>query len=130
MKYLGVDYGDSKIGLSVGEDDSKLSEPLRVIRVNSMTDAVNKVTGVVKMDGIGCVVVGISEQDSESKAREFGKSLESESHVEIIFQDETLTTYDAQQMSIEAGKGQKKRREMEDAYSAALILQAYFDSLS
>jgi len=42
--------------------------------------------------------------------------------------DETLSTYNAQRASIEAGMKRKKRKDMEDAYAATLILQGYLDS--
>ena len=47
--------------------------------------------------------------------------------IPVIYQDERLTTKESQRLSIEAGIKRKKRRTLEDAYSAALILQAYLE---
>ena len=58
----------------------------------------------------------------------FGKKLEEDINISVVFQDETLTTKEAQDLSQKAGIKRKKRRELEDAYSASLILQSYIDN--
>ena len=62
----------------------------------------------------------------ESKG--FGKRIEDELNVPVEYQDETLTTQDANKLAIEAGIGQGKRKRLGDAYAATLILQAYLDN--
>ena len=47
--------------------------------------------------------------------------------VKIVLQDETLTTSDAQTLSREAGIKRIKRKSLEDAFAATLILQSYLD---
>ena len=42
--------------------------------------------------------------------------------------DETLSTHDARRVSIEEGMKRKKRKGMEDAYAATIMLQGYLDS--
>ena len=61
------------------------------------------------------------------ETRNFADLLQNKLGIKVYFQDETLTTKDAQEMSISAGIGRKRRRRLEDAYSAALILQQYLD---
>lgn len=126
---LGIDFGMKKIGLAVGDDRTKLAEPLKVVKYCAEEELLKTIAGVVQLHNINKIVVGISEKLSAKEARKFGKKLKTEIKLDIVFQDETLTTKDAQQKSIEAGIGRKRRRQMEDAYAAALILQSYFDSL-
>jgi RNase H-fold protein (predicted Holliday junction resolvase) len=73
------------------------------------------------------IVLGISEGKMGEESREFGRKLEKKLKIPMIFQDETLTTHEAQKLSIEAGMKRKKRKTLEDAFSATLILQAYLD---
>lgn len=120
MKILGVDYGRKKIGLAVSE--SGLSEPLKVILVENFDLAIERVKSVIEDMGIEKVVVGISEGEMGEESARFAHELGAETY------DETLTSLDAQRLSQEAGIGQKKRKEMEDAYAASIMLQNYLDS--
>ena len=120
MKILGIDYGRSKIGLSIA--DSPLAEPFKVIRYKNKESAIEEIKKIIEKENVEKVVVGVSEgkmaEESRSFAREFGAE---------TF-DETLTSQDAQQLSREAGIGRKKRKELEDAYAATIILQNYLDN--
>ena len=122
MKILGIDYGRSKIGLAISE--GTLAEPWKVIRVDSFEDAVGKVMQVIKVEQVEKVVVGISEGKMGEESKKFAEKIGAETF------DETLTSLDAQTLSREAGIGQKKRREMEDAYAASIMLQNYLDQNS
>lgn len=119
MKILGIDYGRSKIGLAVGE--AGLAEPLKVIRVANFEDALTKVKTEVEIEKPDRVVVGISEGEMGEESKKFAGELGAETF------DETLTSRDAQTLSIEAGVNRKKRKEMEDAYAACVMLQNYLD---
>jgi putative Holliday junction resolvase len=120
MKILGIDYGRSKIGLAVGV--GTLAEPFRVIRVGSFEDALIKVKASIESEKPDKVVVGISEGEMGEESKKFAMELGAETF------DETLTSQDAQRLSREAGISRKKRKGMEDAYAATIMLQNYLDS--
>lgn len=127
MKYLGIDYGRKKIGLSISE--GMIAEPLKVIRFEKKEDALEKVKRVVKAESADVVVVGMSEGEMGGETKEFAKILGERISSEIKFQDETLTTQTAQELSINASIKRKKRKTLEDAYSATIILQNYIDNI-
>jgi putative Holliday junction resolvase len=120
MKTLGIDYGRSKIGLAIAE--GSFSEPWKVIRVSSFDDAVQKIKKEITTEKFDKTVVGVSEGDMGAESKKFAEELGA-----VTF-DETLTSKDAQKLSIEAGINRKKRHKMEDAYAASLMLQNYIDS--
>jgi putative Holliday junction resolvase len=127
MKILAIDYGRAKVGLAVSS--GILAEPLCVIRYKRLEELVRKVEQVVQVEQVEKVVVGVSEGKMGIESRNFSltlsKSLET---VLVETWDETLSTHEAQTASIEAGMSRKKRREMEDAYAATIMLQNYLDS--
>jgi putative Holliday junction resolvase len=134
MNILGIDYGRKKIGLAIS--DSKIAQPFSVIRFNSINEAMEKIKKVIsslaeatKDKQITRVIIGISEGEMAKETKEFGKSLKKTLNLPITYQDETLSTQEAQRLSIEANISRKKRREFEDAYTAAVILQNYLDNL-
>jgi len=126
MKALGIDYGRSKIGLALGV--GSLAEPLKVIRVGSFEDAVQKIEKEIEIDRPDKIVVGVSEGEMAEETKKFATAIQLFIHSTVELFDETLTSRDAQKLSIEAGIKRKKRHEMEDAYAASIMLQNYIDS--
>jgi putative Holliday junction resolvase len=126
MQILGIDYGRKKIGLALSS--GRLAEPHKVLRLNMAEEGAAKVCEIIDEVGVEKIVIGISEGEMAEEARAFGDKVEHLCKKPVIFQDETLSTKDAQRLSLEAGIKRKKRKSMEDAYSAALILQAYLDT--
>ena len=127
MKYLGIDYGRKKIGLAVS--DGVIAEPLRILRYEDIRILREKLGKIISEFGIQIIVIGISEGEMGKESKEFGRVLEEKMKTPVIYQDESLSTRTAQELSIGAGIKRKKRKEMEDAYSATLILQSYLDTL-
>jgi len=125
MKLLGIDYGKSKIGFA--RADSKIAEPLVVVGVKDKANALTKVLAIIDKEEVEKVVVGVSEGELAEETLAFIDDLSKKTKVPIVEFDETLTTKDAQRLAIEAGVGRKRRKQREDAFSAALILQGYID---
>lgn len=127
MKCLGIDWGKSKLGLAYS--GGSLSYPLKVIKYQVESEVISILLKIIESEHINKIIIGVSEERSEEEAKKFAKNLSKHTNLEILFQDETLTTHDAQKNAIEAGIKRKKRREMEDAYAASIMLQNYLDSL-
>ena len=125
MAILGIDYGRKKMGLSIAT--GKLAEPYQVIRIQKEEEATVKIGEIVKEEGVELVVVGISEGAMGEETRSFGKRLSGHFGIKVEFWDETLSTQDSQTLSIEAGLSRKKRRGLEDAFAAAVMLQSYLE---
>lgn len=126
MRILSIDYGEKKIGLAISRE-GKIAEPLRVLKINSISESLEKILDVIKENNIGEIVVGNPGGENESVIKKFARGLEEKSSLGVFFQDETLTTKDAIDLSLEAGIKRKKRKDMEDAFAAAVILQEYLD---
>ena len=125
MSKLGLDYGKKKIGLALAT--GSLAEVYDVIRYNNKNEALVKIGKVIDNEEISKIVVGISEGKMAKESKDFGKLLGNSFKVEIDYHDEILTTKQAQRLSIEAGIKREKRKRMEDAYAAVLMLQNYLE---
>lgn len=124
MRYLGIDYGKRKVGLAISEGIS--ATPFKVLKVTSLKDALNKVTYIIEKEDIDVVVVGLAESGEALKITEdFIKELEQITQVMIV--EETLTSKEALNKMIQNNLS-RKSRQMEDAYSAEVILQNFLDS--
>ncbi len=128
MNILGIDYGKSKVGLALSR--GKLSEPLRVIKYKDENNLIQEIQKIIIQEKIEKIVVGISEGEMAEESKKFSLDLKNALDVSVVNQDETLSTRDAINLSIQGGIGRKKRKEMEDAYAASIMLQNYIDSFS
>lgn len=126
MKIVGIDFGLRKMGISLAT--SKLAEPYVVIRYADIDGAIERVKRLAEEEGVQEIVIGISDGEIAKKAKEFGKLLKKELKLPVYFFDETLSTQDAQRLAIEAHMKRSKRRKLEDAFAAAVMLQAYLDN--
>ena len=120
MKIVGIDYGRKKIGLAISE--GILAEPWKVIKVNDFEEAVRKVLQILKELKADGAVVGVSEGEMGEESKKFAERINAETF------DETLSTYNAQELSREAKVGRKKRKDLEDAFAASVMLQLYLDT--
>jgi len=126
MRILAIDYGRKKIGIATAT--TMLAEVYGVIRSESVEEAIKKLRNVVEKESINKIVVGVSEGKMAEETKAFAKRLKKELKLPVTLQDETLSTKLAQSLSINAGIKRKKRKILEDAYSAAIILQDYLNS--
>ncbi len=124
-KFLGVDWGKKRIGLALGEEEVGIASPWKVV------SGLDEVLQAVEEEGIDVLVLGlplqIHDQEAELNScfQEFLDSLKKTSPVQIITWDERLSTKEATSLN---KKVAHRIRAEEDAVSAMLILQKYFDS--
>ena len=125
MKYLGLDYGQAKIGLAISE--GSIASPYAVIPVNSWQ---LQLKNIIKKEGIDIIIIGVSENKIGEETKKFAREVTKVLNIKVELFDETLTTKEALKSMISSGRSQKYRKEMEDAVAAAVILQGYLDNLS
>ena len=134
MRILGVDYGDSRIGLSVCDELGILASPLATIKSESMRKNVDKITAIAKEQNAETIVLGLplnmdgTEGIRASKSRAFARVLEKVSGLSVILVDERLTTVEADEIMDANNVPKQKRKEIVDRIAAQLILQSYLDT--
>jgi putative Holliday junction resolvase len=122
---LGIDWGRAKVGLAWSA--GMLAEPLEVIRFSEKQVLFSKLKEIAKDMDIQKIVIGISEGQSATETKEFGKEIEEALQIPVLYFDETLSSRDAQMYSQQAHIKRSKRKKMEDAYAASIMLQQYID---
>lgn len=120
--YLGIDWGEKRIGLAIGDSHTSLALPLTT--VSSLTE----IYSIIEKEEISYIVLGSPRKMSgevadNKKWQDFTCSLENKAGIPVIMQDERLSS-----KAVDALIGHKKDKVSRDEMAAALILQAYFDS--
>ena len=118
MNILGIDWGEKRIGLALS--GGSFAEPFGFV------SSFEELSKVIRQEGIEKVVLGLPEGRHEKRVRGFSKRIEEELGVPVILRSEVLTSRQALQKLIEAGKSRKSRANL-DAAAAALLLQEYLD---
>lgn len=131
MKYLGIDYGKSKMGLSVSE--GQVASVLKVIEISGLRDALQKIDKVIKDEEADRVVVGLPESgEARTITKKFLAELKSKyknQPVEVIETEETLSSFQARALMHDLDFSEKAVKTKEDEYAAAIILQSFLDGL-
>ena len=135
---IGIDYGFSRIGLSISDCSKIIASPLITIHAVKSSDqtAKNIITEIQKHPDVDEIIVGMPLHMNGkvgSKADEvnhFIKQLKKLISIPIIPWDERLTTVQAERSMQQGGLSRKKRKKVVDVIASVIILQSYLDSRS
>jgi putative Holliday junction resolvase len=138
MRTLAVDLGSRRVGLALSDEGGRFATPYEVLNVTSPQQARDEVLRVIGKEGVERVVVGLPLNMDDSvgpqarKAVEWGREIESRSGKPVVFVDERLSSFDAEQQLIDRKRGGEKitrqrKKEQLDAIAAASFLQAFLD---
>ncbi|MBI5153402.1 MAG: Holliday junction resolvase RuvX [Parcubacteria group bacterium] len=126
---LGIDYGTKKIGLALGDEETKIATPWRVIENKSRVVVLEELVRAITDYNITCIVVGeplssSSERTPQTEITEkFITFLRKNLPIPVVTENEFFTTKEAKTMVRETGQ----KKHTVDAHAAAIILQAYLD---
>lgn len=138
MNYLGIDYGEKRIGVAHG-DSIGIAFPLPAILSKNNEERMEKLEAIIKQKKIGKIIIGYPYNMDGTigfKAKEvdaFISIIETRFLIEVIRVDETLSTYAVEDSLKREGKKTSRDRETRatgtiDSRAAALILQDYLDA--
>jgi len=130
--YLGIDYGTKRIGLAVGDDVTQTASPVTTVVALGQTDRdADAVAAVAEKYGVAAFVLGLplNMDDSEGRqaklVRSFGTALAVRSGLKVHYVDERLSSFSADELLRPAELTRKKKKGVQDAVAAAVILQTF-----
>lgn len=135
MRYLGLDLGSKTLGLSVSDITLTVASALKTLYFenedyDSLLDPLKEIIEEYK---IGKLILGYPlNMDGSIGERAtitlmFKEKLEKKFAMEVVLQDERLTSVISNRVLIEADLSRKKRKKKVDSMAATLILQSYLD---
>lgn len=122
MRYLGIDFGEKRVGIALSDEDGKIAFP-NVVLVND-GDLIKNIVDLCMKNAVEVVVMGESRDYKGQinsimwKIEGFKKQLEMIGF-KVVFEPEFMTSVQASQIT-----GENK---MLDASAAAIILQSYLN---
>jgi putative Holliday junction resolvase len=120
--YLGIDWGEKRIGLALAESETRLATPFKVVK------NIREIEMEIKREKITNIVIGhpikMSVSKTTEKFQEFLSELKSKINLPIILIDERWST-----KAISSLPGNNKSKAPRDTISAMIILQTYLDKI-
>ena len=135
MRILGFDLGTRTLGISISDYTNTIATTYKTIRFNEREydSIIPEIKNIVHEFNVQKIVLGLPKNMNNSigdrglETLEFKKKLEENLNIEVIMQDERLTTVQATNYMLEADISRKKRKKKIDSLAANIILQTYLD---
>ena len=132
MRLLGIDYGDSKIGVAMGDTETNVATPWVIIENRGHGDAIKQIKLICEREGVERVIIGIPKMLRDTSAeneqirgiRRFADDLRKE-NIPVDEADEMMTTAQAQYYLHQTGS-----KAQDDDVAASIMLQSHLDKLS
>jgi putative Holliday junction resolvase len=134
MRIMGLDVGDKKIGVAISDSMLLTAQGRPTLRRKTLLGDLDHLRRLAEENEVHEIVVGqplhmdgrISRQSE--KIAKVASELQQVTSLPIVFWDERLTSFAAEQELEELGLNWRKRRQHVDELAAMLILQGYLDS--
>lgn len=140
MRKIALDVGDKTVGIALSDALGITAQGLMTLERVGIRKDTGKILDLVREYECDTIVIGLpkkldgSDSLQTEKVYEFRTMLENKmrstgmKHVQVVWQDERLTTVMAEKVLIEADVSRKKRKQVIDKQAAVLIMQSYLDS--
>jgi putative Holliday junction resolvase len=133
VRIIGLDYGSVTCGVALSDESFLIASPMETIRYKEMDELLSKLDVYFSKYEIGVIVLGnpINLDGSISKRSEitleFKTILENRYDVQVVLEDERLTSVIVNNILIENNTKRENRKKVVDKLAACLILESYLD---
>ncbi|HEL0639721.1 TPA: Holliday junction resolvase RuvX [Streptococcus equi subsp. zooepidemicus] len=136
MRIMGLDVGSKTVGVAISDPLGFTAQGLEIIKINKDKQdfGFDRLAELVKQYQVDRFVIGLPKNMNNTSgprveaSKAYGDRIEELFHIPVSYQDERLTTVEAERMLIEqADISRGKRKKVIDKLAAQLILQNYLD---
>lgn len=130
-KVVGLDIGKKRIGISMSDIMGLIAHPVETISREPENLAIEKIIKLCRENNVKVIVAGLPKNMNNSIGEQaqdcidFANNFKPE--FEIVFEDERLTSKQAEYILAQTGRKYTKDKKLVDLKSACIILQQYLD---
>lgn len=135
-RIMGLDLGDVRIGIAISDPLKITAQGIESYTRKSLPEDLAYIKKLCKANNVEKIVCGFPKNmnntvgPSAQKALDFADQLKEKTGLDVVMEDERLTTMLAERVLIEADVSRAKRRKVVDKLAAVTILQGYLDRMS
>jgi RNAse H-fold protein YqgF len=135
-RIMGLDVGSKTVGVAVSDQLGWTAQGVEIIKIDEDQEqfGLERVAQLVAKYEVTAFVLGLPKNMNNTlgprveASQAYGERLKEKFGLPIDYQDERLTTVEAERMLVEqADTSRKKRKKVIDKLAASLILQNYLD---
>jgi putative holliday junction resolvase len=133
-RILGLDVGETTIGLALSDVRRAIATPLSTIERSKFSKDIEKLKTIISTHKISALVIGYPINMDGSKGprtqstRSFVANISKHFELPMLLWDERLSTMVVERMMIEADMSRQRRAELVDKLAAGYMLQGYLDN--
>lgn len=130
---LAIDYGRVRHGLAVSDGLGMAAHPLPALQRKDPEQDLRALRRVIEERDVRRVVLGLplnmdgSEGGMATEVRRFGERLAADVDLPVAYEDERLSTDEAESLLMERGLRPSDRKKLRDSLAAAVILNALLE---
>lgn len=130
-RFLGIDYGDVRIGVAISDPLGLTAQPHGVIKNSPL--AIDELGAIIQDKKITKLIIGLPKNqhgEDSKKARDvrsFTEKLLEKYPIDTEFVDERFSTVAVERHLVQADVSRSKRRNIVDTQAAMFILQGVLD---
>ena len=130
-KVLGLDIGKKRIGISMSDIMGMIAHPVETISREPENLAIEKIKKLCSDNNIKTIVAGLPKNMNNTIGEQAQDCIDFANNFsgicEIVFEDERLTSRQAEYILAQTGRKYTKDKKLVDLKSACIILQQYLD---
>ncbi len=136
MRIMGLDVGSKTVGVAISDPLGWTAQGIEIIKIDEELGefGLERVKQLVEEYRVEKIVVGLPKNMNNTigpraeASLAYGDMLKEQLQLPVDFQDERLTTVQAERMLVEqANTSRSKRKKVIDKLAAVMILQNYLD---
>ena len=136
MRYLGLDVGSKTVGVAVSDPFGWTAQGVEIIPIDEELEefGLDRLGELIAEYNVEALVLGLPKNMNNSigpraeASQRYGQLVIDRFDLPVFYQDERLTTVQAERMLIANDVSRKKRKKVIDKLAAVLILQNYLDA--
>ena len=137
MRYLGLDLGSKTLGIATSDYTKTIATTLKTLyfKDEDYSSLLVPLKEIIKDYEVEKIILGLPKNMDNSIGMraniclEFKNMLEDCFDIEVVMEDERLTSVISNQVLIQADLSRKKRKKKVDGIAAQIILQSYLDKM-
>lgn len=132
-RIMALDVGDKTIGVAVSDPLGLTAQGIKTIKRKGIKNDIRELIELINEYNIELLVVGLPKNMNNTigpqgeKVLKFTDKLKELIDIEIVLQDERLTTVSAEKMLINSNVRREKRKKVIDMIAATYILRTYLE---
>ena len=128
-KIMALDVGKKRIGVALSDFLHILATPCQVVARNPQNEAIEEIKKIAIENRVETIVVGLPYNMDGTVGAQAQDCIEFSSLLKndfvVVYEDERLTSFEAEENLKRAGKNYTKNKGLVDMESACIILQQY-----